>query len=76
MHNAGYILVGITPPFKQWYEFLHVGDRIEVKWALLFPESAIQVATNPNMPRISGYLADMINVVDYLFEIALHIYRC
>src|SRR5205823_14157576 len=44
-------------------EFLQIGNRFQIRGALLSSKSAVQIAANADVPAVAGQLTDMIDVI-------------
>ena len=48
--------------------FVQVGDRLDVRRALLAAEGAVEVRADHAVPCVAGDLADVIDVIDHAVE--------
>ena len=62
------ICIGISPIFEDRFDALEIGDGVEISWALLPPEPAIEIAADSDMVCISRQLTDVINVISYMCD--------
>ncbi len=71
MENMADISGGVPPFSQQRGHLLQIGDRLQIIRALLLSKPAIQIGTHPHMQGVTGYLADMIQVIDHFLQVAL-----
>lgn len=75
MHDACHVFRGIASAGQEQGQIPQVGNRFNVSGALLFAKGAVQVCPNGHMAGIPSQLANMVHVVDHLFQVACHAFR-
>jgi hypothetical protein len=53
---------------QHFVEPLQIGNAIEIHRALLKTEAAIKIASNSDMIRVTSDLADMVDVIENIFQ--------
>ena len=72
MHNIFNICGRVAAAVQQGGQGLEVGDGFEVVGALFAAEGAVEVGADADVEAIASELADMVEVVDQHFEVAIH----
>jgi len=68
VHDAFDIVAGVAAAGQHVGKFAEVGDGLEVGRALFAAETAVEVGADPDMAGVTGELADVVDVVDLVFE--------
>src|SRR5690349_136396 len=74
MHDHGYIFVFVSALLENNSDLLQICDSIQVRRRLLAAEAAIQVTADGGMQTVACKLADMINMIGYIFHNDLWIF--
>lgn len=72
VHDVFDVFWGIAFFAEQVGKFLEVGYGLEVVGALFAAEGTVEVGANADVERVAGELADVVEVVDERFEVAVH----
>ena len=62
------LFLRITAARKDWQEFLHIGDGIEVARGLFGAEATVEVGADATMAGSTQKLADMVDMIGYRFQ--------
>ena len=68
MEDGAHVFIRIAALIQKRNELLKIGDCVEIFRALLRSEAAIEIASDRNMARIAGKLADVFDVANDVFE--------